>query len=249
MRQSVRSLAQTPRVFSASPRGLALDPRRWPRTEWPSAGVAEWQTQGTQNPPGVTSCGFESHLRHHHEGLRRPPNRPTSRRLSAPPAGGRKPSTRPLRPGHGRAYDPLGNGQTALPSPSATPSSGTTMRVYVAPRPHFLATRRAATSEWPYASRPPLRPELHQAYDPPGYGHRSPPAARALAACGRGDSAESAGGRMPPSVLSGRASPSLRPPRPRPHTAASRRVRIPPPAPVNDGDGSQSGADGLIRSL
>ena len=124
MRQSVRSLLQTPRVFSASPRGLALDPRRWPRTEWPSAGVAEWQTQGTQNPPGVTSCGFESHLRHHHEGLRRPPNRPTSRRLSAPPAGGRKPSTRPLRAGRGRPFEALDNGQKPLLSVSASPGSG-----------------------------------------------------------------------------------------------------------------------------
>ena len=28
------------------------------------AGVAEWQTQQTQNLPGVTSCGFKSHLLH-----------------------------------------------------------------------------------------------------------------------------------------------------------------------------------------
>ncbi len=29
------------------------------------AEVAEWQTQRIQNPPGATSCGFDSHLRHH----------------------------------------------------------------------------------------------------------------------------------------------------------------------------------------
>ena len=28
------------------------------------AEVAEWQTHGTQNPAGATSCGFDSHLRH-----------------------------------------------------------------------------------------------------------------------------------------------------------------------------------------
>ncbi len=30
------------------------------------AGVAEWQTQGTQNPPPSRVCGFDSRLRHHH---------------------------------------------------------------------------------------------------------------------------------------------------------------------------------------
>ena len=29
------------------------------------AGVAEWQTQQTQNLPIAISCGFKSHLRHH----------------------------------------------------------------------------------------------------------------------------------------------------------------------------------------
>src|SRR5262249_30396114 len=29
------------------------------------AGVAEWQTQGTQNPPLARACRFESGLRHH----------------------------------------------------------------------------------------------------------------------------------------------------------------------------------------
>lgn len=28
------------------------------------AGVAEWQTQRTQNPPGATPCRFDSDLRH-----------------------------------------------------------------------------------------------------------------------------------------------------------------------------------------
>ena len=29
------------------------------------AGVAKWQTQGTQNPSKATSCGFDSHHQHH----------------------------------------------------------------------------------------------------------------------------------------------------------------------------------------
>jgi hypothetical protein len=28
------------------------------------AGVAEWQTRGTQNPVSARVCGFDSHLRH-----------------------------------------------------------------------------------------------------------------------------------------------------------------------------------------
>src|SRR5712692_7346295 len=31
----------------------------------PLARVAEWQTQGTQNPPGATPCEFDSRLGHH----------------------------------------------------------------------------------------------------------------------------------------------------------------------------------------
>ena len=33
------------------------------------AEVAEWQTHGTQNPARATSCGFDSHLRHHEKKL------------------------------------------------------------------------------------------------------------------------------------------------------------------------------------
>ncbi len=53
------------------------------------------------------------------------------------------------------------------------------MWVYVVPRPRHLTTRRAATSEWPYASLPPLRPDSSQACDPHGNGHTSLPTARA----------------------------------------------------------------------
>jgi hypothetical protein len=33
------------------------------------AGVAEWQTQRTQNPPGSRPCRFDSYLRHQHFSL------------------------------------------------------------------------------------------------------------------------------------------------------------------------------------
>ena len=62
--------------------------------------------------------------------------------------------------------------------------------------------------------------------------HPSTPAWGWLARCARGDPADSAGGCTPLPSLSGRTSPSLRPPRLQPHTADSRRVRVPPFAPT-----------------
>ena len=58
------------------------------------------------------------------------------------------------------------------------------MWVYVVPRPRHLTTRRAATSEWPYASRSPLQPGSRQASDPHGNGHTSLLTARATPTSG-----------------------------------------------------------------
>ena len=41
-----------------------------PRLAGSRAEVAEWQTRRSQTPLRATSCGFESHLRHHHWQLR-----------------------------------------------------------------------------------------------------------------------------------------------------------------------------------
>ena len=35
--------------------------------------MAEWQTQGTQNPPPLGACGFDSHLRHQFDLAQRVP--------------------------------------------------------------------------------------------------------------------------------------------------------------------------------
>ena len=43
---------------------IALQVRKVAGKSPPRAGVAKWQTRGTQNPVGATSCRFKSDLRH-----------------------------------------------------------------------------------------------------------------------------------------------------------------------------------------
>src|SRR5262245_21981985 len=78
------------------------------------AGVAEWQTQGTQNPPLARACRFESGLRHQPLKRRAPQSlaqislrgsrpRPTRQPLSGASEG--LPFTRRLRAGLAVAVD------------------------------------------------------------------------------------------------------------------------------------------------
>ncbi len=137
----------------------------------PPAGVAEWQTQRTQNPPVATPWGFKSPLRHHLPA--RAGCGPPHPCVARPPAWIHR-----LRPPAHRArcgsLHPALRRATALSRPCTLPGTRGNPASVSTPPPGQASTAKSCEG----ARAPPTRglPGVNAQEDPPGSGKRAPPA-------------------------------------------------------------------------